>query len=340
MRAKAIVFKGIKQVEIKEINIPEVGDREILVDVIRSGVSVGTERWALLGMRHEMSFPFVSGYLAVGKVIKTGKNVKDYKEGDIVNFPVSKLPEPYSTNSWMGTHLSKAIINVNLSIDKRWGMPYCVKVNKNVSEKKIEEITLSGLAAVACRGIEMAKPSLGDRCLVVGLGFIGQMVSQILKLKGCYVVGSDIIEERVKMGEKYSCDKSINVKSKNLVEAIRKEENDNFDIIVDTTGNDRVLNEEIHLLKRWGKFIWQGWYPGETKINFQVFHDYLPTIYMPCSFSGDVVNQCIKWIIEEKLIISPLITHSVSYKMAKEMYSKVLESPSEILGIVFNWEEK
>lgn len=338
MKAKAIIFEGVRKVKIGEIKLPEICENDIVVDVIKSAVSVGTERWALLGLRPEIKYPCIPGYLAVGRIIKTGKNVKGYKEGDLVNFLVSRLPEPFSSNCWMGAHLSKAVINVDISTDEKWGMPYCIKIEDKVDESQLEEIALAGLAAVSCRGIEMAQPSLGNKCLVAGLGFIGQMASQILKLKGCYVVGADIIQERVEIAEKYSCDIAVNVKDANLVEKIGEIEKE-FDIIIDTTGSAKILNEEVKLLKQWGKFVWQGWYPDKIPVDFHLFHSKLPTIYMPCGHAGKAVNQCIRWSIEKKLVVAPLITHRENYKKAKEIYQKVIENPSEILGIVFNWEE-
>ncbi|HOK81041.1 MAG TPA: zinc-binding alcohol dehydrogenase [bacterium] len=327
MKTTAIVFEDVEKVEIKEIEIPEMENDEIMVDVMRTGVSVGTERWALSGLRPDTVFPLVPGYQGIGRVINTGEKVSDIEIGDIVYFVHSRVEKPYS--SWSGTHLSTAIVKVN---------PYCVKIGRKLDEQEINCLALSALAAVSCRGIEMAKVSLGEKCLVVGLGFIGQMACQIMKLKGCEVVGADVIEKRVKIAKKYSCDEAINVGGKTFVEEIKKISHF-FDIIIDTTGSDRMLNEEIHLLKFGGKFVWQGWYPGESKINYHNFHAKLATVYMPCYFTAEALRQSIKWIAERKLTILPLITTVASYKMAKEVYSKILNEPSEILGVIFNWEK-
>ncbi|MFN4227491.1 MAG: zinc-binding dehydrogenase [Candidatus Ratteibacteria bacterium] len=327
MKAEAIVFEDVKKVEVKSVELPDIENDEIVVEVIRSGISVGTERWALLGLRPDVVFPMVPGYQGIGRVIKVGKDVSNIETGDIIYFVRSRLKIPY--RAWSGTHLSRAIVKLD---------PYCIKIGKDIDDKTIDNLTLSALSAVACRGIEMAKPSLGEKCLVVGLGFIGQMACQIMRLKGCYVVGADIIEKRVEIANRYSCEVAVNVKDKDFVEEIKKIEN-SFDIIIDTTGSDRMLNEEIKLLKWGGKFIWQGWYPGDSKINFHNFHAKLATVYMPCYFSYEALNQSIKWIINNKLIISPLITHKENYKKAKQIYNTILNNPEQILGVIFNWEK-
>lgn len=327
MKTEAIIFEDIKKVEIKEIELPDIEKDEIIVEVLRSGISVGTERWALSGLRPDVVFPIVPGYQGIGRVIKTGEKVSEIEEGDIIYFVRSRLQSPYK--AWSGTHLSKCIVKFD---------PYCIKIGKNLDDNTLDNLTLSALSAVACRGIEMAKPSLGEKSLVVGLGFIGQTASQIMKLKGCYVLGVDIIEKRVEIAKKYSCDFALNVKDKDFVEEVKKIEKE-FDIIIDTTGSDKMLNEEIKLLKWGGKFVWQGWYPGDSKINYHNFHAKLTTVYMPCYFASEALRQSIKWIIEGKLIVSPLITNKESYKKAKEIYEIILNNPSEILGVIFQWEK-
>jgi len=327
MITEAIVFEDVKKVKIKKIEIPDIEKDEILVEVLRSGVSVGTERWALSGLRPDTKFPFVPGYQGIGKVIKVGESISKIETGDIVYFVHSRLKEPYK--SWSGTHIANAVVKFN---------PYCVKIGKNLDKEVIDSLALSALPAVSCRGIEMAKPALGEKCLVVGLGFIGQMSCQIMKLKGCYVAGVDIIEERVEIAKKYSCDEAVNVNGKDFVEEVRKIESF-FDIIIDTTGSDRMLNEEINLLKWGGKFVWQGWYPGDSKINYHNFHAKLATVYMPCYFASEALKQSIKWIMEKKLTVLPLIKTKENYDKAEDVYGKILNSPSEILGAIFNWKD-
>ena len=43
-----------------------------IADFFYTGVSVGTERWALIGKRAEISFPNVPGYMGIGRVTKVG----------------------------------------------------------------------------------------------------------------------------------------------------------------------------------------------------------------------------------------------------------------------------
>ena len=73
MRAKAIVFPNPLQAVIDEVEIPPLGEQDVLVEVEYSSISVGTERWCLTGRlvvpgQPPLAFPHVPGYQAAGVV--------------------------------------------------------------------------------------------------------------------------------------------------------------------------------------------------------------------------------------------------------------------------------
>ena len=88
MRAKAVVFEAVRKVAVKDINLPAPTAKDIVVETEVSGVSVGTERWALIGKRAEVKFPNVPGYMGIGRVLKVGPEAakRGYVKGGRVNF--------------------------------------------------------------------------------------------------------------------------------------------------------------------------------------------------------------------------------------------------------------
>jgi len=96
-QTSAIVFEDKEKAVLKTIDLPEPTADELLVRMTVSGVSVGTERWALLGRRPEMKFPFVTGYLGVGVVEQAGSKVNEFKPGDRVFTTAARPSEPFRT---------------------------------------------------------------------------------------------------------------------------------------------------------------------------------------------------------------------------------------------------
>jgi 2-desacetyl-2-hydroxyethyl bacteriochlorophyllide A dehydrogenase len=310
---------------------------DIKVELEASAISVGTERWALMGKRPkgDVTFPCIPGYLSVGKIVDKGSEVKGYDIGQRVNFVAARIPDGY-TGNWMCGHISPALVNVNPeNIDPLWDLPYCEIVPEAVSA---EVATFAGLAGVACRGIEMAGLKLGDNVVVVGQGFIGQMAAQICRLKGARVIAADILPGRVELSAKYSADFAVNSKEENLTEFVHSLYPDGADVVIDTTGSDRMINEEISFLRMWGKLIFQGWYPGNSSLFLHNFQNNFVTAYFPSGHAGMAVRQVLQWMDDSKLVVEPLITHRFLVKDAIEAYDLVLNKPEEILGVLFTWE--
>ena len=56
-----------------------------------------------------------------------------------------------------------------------------VKIPDNVSS---EEAAFTTIGSIALQGVRLANPKIGETYLVIGMGLIGQIVSQILKSFG------------------------------------------------------------------------------------------------------------------------------------------------------------
>ena len=52
------------------------------------------------------------------------------------------------------------------------------------------------MGAICLHGIRTAEVALGETVAVIGLGLLGQITVQLLKIAGCRVLGMDLVEER------------------------------------------------------------------------------------------------------------------------------------------------
>src|SRR5262247_2361505 len=100
MRAPAVVFPEPGQVEIREMEYPDVGPDQVGIRTAFSGVSQGTERWALTGRYghfdedYSAYYPCSPGYQAAGVVESVGSAVSDITEGDHVIVPGTRFEHP------------------------------------------------------------------------------------------------------------------------------------------------------------------------------------------------------------------------------------------------------
>ena len=178
----------------------ELRPSDVLVEVEMSGVSVGTEVWALTGQRPpgDTQFPCVPGYQAVGEVRLAGQD-SVLKPGDRIFFTKSRLASPYSDGNWMGSHVAYAVVDGAENPTEG----YWVKLPEGVTA---EQAVLSALGSVSCRGLEHIGVHPGELVVVLGQGVIGQSCAQIARIKGAEVLGVDIAPNRLRLAREFSAD--------------------------------------------------------------------------------------------------------------------------------------
>jgi polar amino acid transport system substrate-binding protein len=116
------------------------------------------------------------GYSLCGEVIETSGYSGGLATGDLVA----------CAGGGYANHADEAVVPVNLA----------VKLPRGV---RPENAAYATIAAIAMQGIRLARPTVGESALVIGLGIIGQLASQILRASGCRVFGTDLDESQVKL---------------------------------------------------------------------------------------------------------------------------------------------
>ena len=86
MKVQAVVFPGVEQIEMRELELAEVKKNQIRTETLYSFVSPGTELRTLGGhYGASRQFPIVPGYSTISRIVEVGSEVRGYKVGDIVS---------------------------------------------------------------------------------------------------------------------------------------------------------------------------------------------------------------------------------------------------------------
>src|SRR3954453_23707285 len=88
MKMKALVKKESREgLWLEEVPVPEGGINDVLIEVLRTGIC-GTDvhiyNWDAWAQK-TIPVPMVVGHEFVGRIVRTGDNVHDFREGDIVS---------------------------------------------------------------------------------------------------------------------------------------------------------------------------------------------------------------------------------------------------------------
>lgn len=104
MKTKVAAIYGKRDVRIREFELPEISDDELLVSVISDSVCLSTWKAALLASDHKRvpddlnNHPVITGHECAGVIVEVGNNlVERYKKGQrFVLQPAMGLPSGYS----------------------------------------------------------------------------------------------------------------------------------------------------------------------------------------------------------------------------------------------------
>lgn len=134
MKTKAAAIYGKQDVRIREFELPEITDDELLVSVISDSVCLSTWKAALLASEHKrvpddlINHPVITGHECAGVIVEVGNNLRDkYKKGQrYVLQPAMGLPSGYSAGysyEYFGGNATYMIIP-KLAIDMGCVLPY------------------------------------------------------------------------------------------------------------------------------------------------------------------------------------------------------------------------
>jgi threonine dehydrogenase-like Zn-dependent dehydrogenase len=333
---RALVAVGDGSVEVHEIHVGSPSEWDIKLIVERSAISAGTESHIVRNIAR-IDSPTVIGYAPVARVDEVGeKAAKYFARGDRVTYfsPNQSLD---GTAHVCGGHQSPALLNVNPETRDLLGPDqFCVKIPEGLSS---EVAAFGGIAAVSSMGATMPGTKPGDKVLVLGQGLIGQFATQHFRLRGAEVIVSDIDARRLKVATSCGAEYTINAIKEDTVDAVRAIWSDGADIVADTTGSYRIIEETLDALKTRGSYVFLGWCKG-SDFTLERFHGQkVFQAFFPWTLEGPHVLHSLRMMKQGGIRVDPLISHRIGIEEAPNVYETILNSPEEHLGIVINWNE-
>jgi predicted dehydrogenase/threonine dehydrogenase-like Zn-dependent dehydrogenase len=195
---------GTGVTRLADVPAPRCGPAQVLLSVRASLISAGTERYVVdlakasliekarrrpdqvrrvlekirtEGLRNtveqvraKLDDAMPLGYSAAGVVLECGASVHEFKPGDRV---AARSP-----------HAACSVVGRNL----------CARIPEGVS---FEAAAYTSVAAIGMEGVRLARVTLGESVLIIGLGLIGQISVALFRAQGCRVFGTDIDPAKV-----------------------------------------------------------------------------------------------------------------------------------------------
>jgi len=320
------------EVSLREEEVPDPAEGQVLVRGLFSALSHGTERLIYLGqvedglaldlsipsLGRRLDFPVKYGYSNAGVIEEVGEGV----DKSLVGRKAFSF-QPHQ--SYFLARLEDIIL-----LDARI---------------HLEDASLFPSMETAFSLLLDGTPRMGESVLVLGQGTIGLLLTAVLSRTGAYIISADPYSRRRDLSRSFGALLSLDPHSEDFEgKCLELTEGRGFDLIFEVSGNPAALSLAFLVAAFEADIIVGSWY-GKKPVNlgtafhrgrFRLRSSQVSTF--PSALSGrwprDRRSKAV-WKLVDEMNLEPLISHHLPLEKGAEAF-KLLESPTpDLVQIVF-----
>jgi len=327
----AVVFEAALRVVVRDVEIPEPGPDDVVVDTVTSWISPGTELSYLRGDRvygdtaagpdQPYPFPRVAGYQKIGTVVETGSNVASVREGQTV-FQlfgrVNDMLEPYAGHVHRSVSPASEVYTLPEGADPEW-----------FSGGVLTQVGYN----CGCR----APVRPGGLAVVLGDGLVGLWTAQTLQHRGARVW---LVGHHADRLQRFVCregDRTINAHGNETVDVLRAELAEPVSVLVETIGALQVMIDLVPNMRHDGHLVCAAFYGQDDAIRIPSIRCQELSLHTPASLTRPRMEQTFDWIARGVLDTASMITHRLPVTEAPRAYDMLLNRTDGALGVLLQW---
>ncbi|MFH2132290.1 MAG: zinc-binding dehydrogenase [bacterium] len=333
---KAAIFHKPFDMTIEAVEMPEIGDGEILLNVKACGICGSDLHMYKLDLHtdklcRKTGKGRIPGHEFAGDVVKVGANVQEFQVGDRVAGVTNGggFAEYNPVLVYPGFNLFK--IPPDLSYEAAATLePFANSVHA----------TLKG------------KPANGENVVVFGAGIIGLGIVQCLKeldIQLNKIIVVDVSDGRLKMAEKLGADEIINASRTSPEARIREivgssplmtyaeESTANIDVVYDCVGYIRerpepaVLQQAINMVREFtGRIVVHGLFEETIPLDLSYFVVKQIAVLGSFGFFPDDIAMALDLMGSGKVDRRQIITHTFPLDQAREAFDMQCDVNSSV----------
>ena len=330
---KRLVVTGPRQASFDDVDIPECPPEGLLVRANVTAVSTGTEirvyryipvdedgEWLHGGVRFPEG-PLENGYSMVGEVVEVGSDVEDFRVGDRV--------------FCAGTHKEYAVTPARDTL----------KLPDEVTDERGVFLNILGVGQL---GLRHGEPRPGENVAIVGLGVIGLSALAFCSAFGFPTVGIDFSESRREVANAMRADLVVDPSDEGLTERIIDFfDGRGADLVLETASVWPAIKTSLDIVRQDGNVVVVARHTDSPTFN-PVGHPYMTTRYTlraslgfrPTELRWNRMNSMkltSRLIANGSLPIDSMITHEFNWNDLPDVYARLDQGDTDILGAVIRW---
>jgi len=317
---QAAVYRGINDVRLETVPVPEIGPGEMLVRVHSCGVC-GTDLKKISTGSH--SAPRIFGHETSGVVAAVGEGVGEYRPGDrVVVFHHIPCRECfYCQNKTFAQCATYKKVGCTAGFEPSGGgFAEYVRVMDWIVEHGTVRIPDKVSFEQACfvepintcmKGIEALRLRRGETVLAIGQGPIGIMLSVLAKRAGASLITSDLYPERLRIGQSFGLELTIDASRAEVVDRVRElTDGRGADAVILGVGGNSLIRTAMDAARPGGRvLLFAQTQHGEAVIDPAAICVDEKTLVGSYSASVDLQEESVRFVMSREMELERLVSH-------------------------------
>jgi L-iditol 2-dehydrogenase len=341
----AAVYRGIEDVRVETVPVPEIGPHEILVRVHTCGIC-GTDLKKISTGSH--SAPRIFGHETSGTVAATGKNVSKFGIGDRVvvfhHIPCGACY--YCRHKTFAQCATYKKVGCTAGFEPSGGgFAEYVRVMDWIVERGTVAIPDDVSFEQACfvepvntclKGIENLQLLPQETVLVIGQGPIGIILGVLAQRTGAKVITSDLYQQRLTIGGSFGLKHSLDASRQRVIEVIREmTRGRGADAVILAVGGTGLIGTAMDAARPGGRvLLFAQTVRGEVTIDPAAVCMDEKTLLGSYSASIDLQEESVRFVMSRKMDLARLISHRFPLSNSVEALQLAARPKPDSLKIV------
>ena len=325
-------------IEFREIPLPEAGEGQVLVKIMRIGVC-GSDIHVYHGKHPFTKYPVTQGHEVSGEVVKLGPGVSCLKEGQKVTiepqvvcgkcYPCRhgkyNLCEELKVMGFQTTGTASEYFAVDAS--KATPIPETMSFDEGAM---IEPL------AVAVHAVKQMGNIKGLKVAVLGAGPIGNLVAQAAKGMGALsVLITDVSDLRLSKASECGIDFCVNTRARDFGEAMVEAFGpDKADVICDCAGNNVTIGQAVRCARKGSTIVLVAVFEGMATVDLAVLNDHELDLKTTMMYRHEDYVDAIALAEDGSVRLAPLITEHFAFARYPDAYRFIDENRENTLKVI------
>jgi L-iditol 2-dehydrogenase len=339
---QALLLTDYKQLKLTDLPKPEIGAGDVLIQVRAAGIC-GSDVHGYDGGSGRRIPPLVMGHEAAGVVAEVGADVRDLEPGDRVTFDSTVYCGHcfFCRRGEVNLCDNRQVLGVSTGEYRRNGaFAEYLSVPQRIVYKIPDALTFERAAlieptTVAVHAVNITPVTLGDTAVVVGVGMIGLLAVQALRLAGCgRVIAIDVDDVKLKTAADLGAAYQINSKTSDAVAQIKElTEGRGADVVLEAVGATAPIQTALDSVRKGGTVTLIGNVSPKIELSLQSVVTRQVRLQGSCASSGEY-PACIEFLGSGAIRVDPMISAVAPLSEGPQWFERLYNREPNLTKVV------